>query len=113
MVLEHPLSPGPTVLLVSELDIGDLLFDGSQTQAGEPNLLVVTELRGARGEAAGPDRFQGHFVSLLDPAEKRLPSDQTFAVWDFKLQEGAYRRAVTGPWPKPPGPLGRVSPLAT
>jgi hypothetical protein len=112
---KSPLLPGPAVASVSELVVGDLLFDGSETHSGEPNLLVVSELCLSPPALRSALNYgiQGHFVSLSDPTEKRLPDDRTFFVWGTELARRPYRRAVTGPWPVPPGPLGRVSPLAS
>ena len=104
--LEHSLVPGPIVRLVNDLSVGDLLFEGSETNIGTPNIVRVLSLRNMPG---GFNGFDGRFVLPVDPAQKRLPDDQDFFTWDFVLAKGHHRRAL----PKQPlAPRRRLSVLA-
>lgn len=100
------LFAGARVFKLEELKLGELLFDGSETAAGEPNLVRVCEL------AADGRGFGGQFASLADPSAARLPDDRVFFVWDFELTKGNYRRAVSVRPELADGPRARKSSLA-
>jgi hypothetical protein len=81
-----------TVSSLDDLTVGDLLYAGSITCAGEPNVLRVLRLVQLPGESE-PCGFIWQFVDLADPLAPRIPSDQKHFCWDFQIAEHGYRRA--------------------
>ena len=70
---------GDRVTLLAELSPGDLLYEGSVTWQGEPNVLRVLQLGGVPGEQ--PYGFNWQFVDLADPLSPRNGSDGEHFCW--------------------------------
>ena len=83
---------GETVTRLEELSPGDLLYGGSITWQGEPNVLRVLQVRALPGEPE-PHGFTWQFVNLAEPLEPRQAGDGEHFTWDFQLAAGTYRRA--------------------
>lgn len=82
---------GEPVTSIEQIQPGDLLYAGSDTHAGQPNVMKVHRIvdhyeRPMTG-------FTWQFVNLADPSKPRLPSDQIHHMHSFEIPAAGLRRA--------------------
>jgi hypothetical protein len=72
------------MLSIDDIQIGDVFFRGSFTDAGNPNFIVVC---GFGPKIKAPR--QGIYVHFVDPdnfRDRRDPSDRDFYIWDHDFE---------------------------
>lgn len=82
---------GEPVTSIEQIQPGDLLYAGSDTHAGQPNVMKVHRIvdhyeRPMTG-------FTWQCVNLADPSQPRLPSDQIHHMHSFEIPAAGLRRA--------------------
>lgn len=78
---------GEAICDFSEITPGDLLYDGSITYRGEPNVMRVLRFR------EGGDGFYAVFVNPANPTELRQNDDREFHTWDYEVPGAGLHRA--------------------
>jgi hypothetical protein len=83
---------GERVESIEDITPGDLLYDGSVTYEGMPNVLRVLRWRDAP-EGERPQGFYAVFVDPANPSQLRRADDLEFHVWDFMVPGEGFHRA--------------------